>query len=1032
NGGADTAFTVEINDDGTLTVTQYAALEHTDATDDNDTLDLAGLIDATVTITDNDGDTDSGTVAVGAAVTFYDDGPAVTNATAIVDDDGLTVAADDSALGDDVGGSGGDQTLFEGTLDVSFGADGGSVSFFDDMNGETAVIGQETVTYYFNGGVLYAEITTSDDATRLNTDLFSVTLDEANGDFAVQLLQNVLHTDDGTDTENNASATLDFTATDNDGDTASGTLQISFDDDIPVFEAKTAAYRTDPDNAPNTFVGDFEYSIGADSYNTYDTAENFEIDLTAFSGTVGGGAILIDDSTYADGIQFVSASATTEVYNIYFSYAPNPGEPQTGDNDVATFATVTFDKANGEYSVVLDAPIQSYSIDTVQSDSTIAFYNSPGNPFNGAGQFEIANAAFDSDFYAQFTSVYNNLALAADGQFTGQLGYVAISSTAIGVNGNAIQPGEMLDFMFYNADPGGQPGATDALTTAVGTYFLLDQYNGEDVVVVLKIADPADPSNYQSVSLIVDAADIFTPGDDAGAPYPTLTGNQALIVIEQDDYINLDGIPDNYQIVGVQLVTSTEGLSGTAYEFNGDLNAFDNDPTSFTTANNSRTNDQDVIKILDIGVIRETENSESLSLDLDVTVTDSDGDSFNQTLFVNPAVVPPVVLDLDGDGVELVGLDASEMYDYGNGAVHTAWVGGEDGILFHDTDGNGAVSGAEEFVFGSDGVTDLAAIAAEYDSNEDGVLSGAELNDFGVWMADGSVATVESLGITEISLTTDSQGYRAADGDAIVFGEGSFVMDGEEHVLADVGFATSEYEGELSDSQVRQAEAALLAAAVPGLLVSAALDTTPLFDAPEMVNFEPTDIDFAMAVNAITPVDVELSHVSPMANMPELTETGAMPESSNHFSDDAASASRSTFNAANDAPKMDAADLGQSSEAGADFGGASHAASGGVSGDVLEALLNIGVPAGDDSEGVQGNGAMDAVRVALQEVTATDDISALVNHVVDNAPETAQHGPVGTEIMEALLNSGVAGHHFQMAALPDGADDAANLAVAAA
>ncbi|WP_170234978.1 hypothetical protein, partial [Croceicoccus sediminis] len=986
-----------------------------------------------VTITDNDGDTDEGTVQVGDAVTFFDDGPSVTNATATVDDDGLTAAADDNAAGDDVGGSDGDQTLFEGTLDVSFGADGGYVSFFDDMDGESAAIGQETVTYNFANGVLYAEITTSDDATRIGTNLFSVTLNEDTGDFAVQLLQNVLHIDDGSNTENDATATLNFTATDNDGDTAGGTLQITFDDDIPVFESKTAAFRTDPDNAPNTFTGSFEYSIGADEYNTYDTIENFEIDLTAFSGTVGGGAILIDESVYADGIQFISASANTEVYNVYFSYAPNPDDPQTGDNDVSTYATVTFDKANGEYSVVLDAPIQSYSIDTVQSDSTIAFYNSPTNPFNGAGQFEVANAQFDTDFYAQFTSIYNNITVQSDGQFGGTSGYVAISSAAIGVNGNAVQPGEVLDFTFYNTDPGNVPGANNTLTTAIGTYFLLDQYNGEDVVVVLKLADPANPGSYQTVSLIVDAVDIFTPGDQAGSPYPTVSGNQALIVIEQDDYINLPGIPDNYQIVGVQLVTSTEGLSGSAYEFNGDLDAFDTAAASYTTANNSRTNDNDVLKILDIGVIRETENSESLSLDLDVTVTDSDGDSFSQTLFVNPEVVPPVVLDLDGDGIELTGLEGGMTYDYGQGTVATAWVAGDDGILFHDTNGDGEVTGAEEFVFGSDGVTDLAAIAVQYDGNDDGVLSGDELDGFGVWMANGDAVPVGDLGITEISLTTDSQGYRTADGDAIVFGEGSFVMDGEEHLLADVGFATSsDYEGEPGDSQTRQAEAALLAAAVPGLLVSTALDTTPLFDGPEMVNFEPTDIDFAMAVNAITPVDLDLSHVSPMANMPEQSASKAMPEHSNHISDDAAAASHSTFEAANDAPKMEAAELGQSSEAGADFGGADHAAAGGVSAAVLDALLNIGVPADDGSEGVQHTGSMDAVRVALQEVTATDDISALVNHVVDNASESAHAAPVGTEIMEALLNSGVAGQHFQMAALPDGADDAAHLAVAAA
>ena len=76
------AFSVVINADGTLTVTQNVALEHLSdgptPADHDDTLDLDGLITATVTITDSDGDTASGSAEIGAAITFDDDGPSVT------------------------------------------------------------------------------------------------------------------------------------------------------------------------------------------------------------------------------------------------------------------------------------------------------------------------------------------------------------------------------------------------------------------------------------------------------------------------------------------------------------------------------------------------------------------------------------------------------------------------------------------------------------------------------------------------------------------------------------------------------------------------------------------------------------------------------------------------------------------------------------------------------------------------------------------------------------------------------------------
>src|SRR5690606_34294511 len=76
-----TAFTVVINGDGTLTVTQHVALEHlvdgSSAAAHDDPLTLEGLITATVTITDADGDTASGSAEIGGAVTFREDGPSV-------------------------------------------------------------------------------------------------------------------------------------------------------------------------------------------------------------------------------------------------------------------------------------------------------------------------------------------------------------------------------------------------------------------------------------------------------------------------------------------------------------------------------------------------------------------------------------------------------------------------------------------------------------------------------------------------------------------------------------------------------------------------------------------------------------------------------------------------------------------------------------------------------------------------------------------------------------------------------------------
>ena len=58
-------------------------------------------------------------------------------------------------------------------------------------------------------------------------------------------------------------------------------------------------------------------------------------------------------------------------------------------------------------------------------------------------------------------------------------------------------------------------------------------------------------------------------------------------------------------------------------------------------------------------------------------------------------MVPPIALDLDGDGkVSFVGTDAGTTFDFGAGLVTTAWVAGNDGLLVRDGNGDGDGIGA--------------------------------------------------------------------------------------------------------------------------------------------------------------------------------------------------------------------------------------------------------------------------------------------------------------------------------------------------
>lgn len=102
----------------------------------------------------------------------------------------------------------------------------------------------------------------------------------------------------------------------------------------------------------------------------------------------------------------------------------------------------------------------------------------------------------------------------------------------------------------------------------------------------------------------------------------------------------------------------------------------------------------------------------------------------------------PIVIDLDGDGVEISPLGGSfASFDFdGDGFdERTAWVGQDDGILVYDIGNDGQVTEAREFAFAlwtsDDTDTDLDALKVTFDSNNDGHLNSqdADWALFKVW-----------------------------------------------------------------------------------------------------------------------------------------------------------------------------------------------------------------------------------------------------------------------------------------------------------
>jgi hypothetical protein len=141
---------------------------------------------------------------------------------------------------------------------------------------------------------------------------------------------------------------------------------------------------------------------------------------------------------------------------------------------------------------------------------------------------------------------------------------------------------------------------------------------------------------------------------------------------------------------------------------------------------------------------------------------------------VAAGVVTPLVLDLNGDGVQTTGLETPVAFDIdGDGQVDsTAWASAADGLLAMDLNGDGLInSGAELFGEGfvmPDGskATDGFAALATLDSNHDGLVDAADarFNDLRLWVDansngltdQGELKTLAELEVASLNLNAQS------------------------------------------------------------------------------------------------------------------------------------------------------------------------------------------------------------------------------------------------------------------------------------
>ena len=166
--------------------------------------------------------------------------------------------------------------------------------------------------------------------------------------------------------------------------------------------------------------------------------------------------------------------------------------------------------------------------------------------------------------------------------------------------------------------------------------------------------------------------------------------------------------------------------------------------------------------------------------------------------------IDPLILDLDGDGLEFINLNTSKAkFDLtGDGfATHTSWVSKDDGLLALDKNNDNKINDIDE-LFGSESVTGFEELA-ELDTNQDGKINVQDerFNDLLVWQdlnEDGQstvdeIKSLSDFNITEISL--DRKDVNTEVNDVVQDKIGHYLTvdkngNQAKHLLADVLFTT--------------------------------------------------------------------------------------------------------------------------------------------------------------------------------------------------------------------------------------------------
>jgi hypothetical protein len=681
NGTLDaTAFTVTLSGT-TVTLRSFVALEHSNAPQgagEDNTLDLNNLINVVATVSVADGDNDplsQQSTSLALSLTFNDTDPTLSITSPV---------AVGSIAVTEASGAGGQATITAPSFTAG-AVDGQTANTTYELalaggaaTGLQTTAGNKPVTLVVDSVTSISGKYDSDGNGSLDATAFTVTLSGTTVTLTSLVALEHSNAPQGAGEDNtldingmiNVVATV--TVTDGDGDvisqqsTTSGGLQLTFNDTDPTltkpFDADpgTAGIQT-PETLANTAgasaSGDFGYGM-TDQVAAAAYAAGHS-DFVDSNGALAGVQIALTgtvDNAQNPGITQAVATLTSETassatFDFSFHYDKDP--ITAGVQDATAGGTLTFNKVNDTYTIVLNDVIDGFSFDILQTSGLVAKApaGNTGHPLIVAEQ--LTENGDDDPFFVQFTgnsvtqqisfgfnSTGDGAPAAGDTTFTqgahdmvtsNKEDWVSATQATNGVAGDTIQKGELLTLRFFeenilgDVNPGAPGGGTERLnptTTASSVVVKFDGIgNSEDLVVILDLID----ANGNEITRAVNVQNSDLIKGTVPPPYNqafSLDNNDALLIIEQNDYTNGS---ETYQIQGIQIMQSANGLTGTGIDLNGAIGtAGDSNATGGLTAWD--VTDNDVLKIVDIGFVQSNSGTIGASLNFAFDIQDGDGD----------------------------------------------------------------------------------------------------------------------------------------------------------------------------------------------------------------------------------------------------------------------------------------------------------------------------------------------------------------------------------------------------------------------